>query len=57
MTAYGSESEGAETQVWLDYARACEYISIDDHKILDDKYDHIISMIINMSNKPENWSC
>jgi len=51
-----AEGEAAETQVWLDYAHACEYISSDDHKILDDKYDHIISMIVNMSNKPENWS-
>jgi len=51
-----AEGEAAETQVWLDYAHACEYISSEDHKILDDKYDHIISMIVNMSNKPENWS-
>jgi len=50
------EGESAETQVWLDYALACEYISSEEHKVLDDKYDHILSMIVNMSSKPENWS-
>jgi four helix bundle protein len=37
-----AEGEAAETQVWLDYALACEYISHDQHKQLDDKYDHIL---------------
>jgi four helix bundle protein len=51
-----SEGEAAETQVWLDYAYACKYISKDLHYDLTDKYDHIIAMIINMIRKPENWS-
>jgi four helix bundle protein len=51
-----AEGEAAETQVWLDYALACEYISSEEHNVLDDKYDHILSMIISMSSKPESWS-
>ena len=51
-----SEGESAETQVWLDYALKCEYISEQTHTVLNDKYDHIIAMIVNMSSKPENWS-
>ncbi len=51
-----SEAEAAETQVWLDYAHACEYLGPETHIVLNDKYDHIISMIISMSTKPENWS-
>ena len=51
-----SEGEAAETQVWLDYAYACKYISKDLNYDLTDKYDHIIAMIINMIRKPENWS-
>ena len=51
-----SEGESAETQVWLDYALKCEYISEQTHTLLNDKYDHIIAMIVNMSSKPENWS-
>jgi four helix bundle protein len=51
-----SEGEAAETQVWLDYSLACEYISKDDHEKLYDKYEHMIAMLVNMSIKPENWS-
>lgn len=51
-----AEGEAAETQVWLDYALECEYIETKVHAELFDKYDHIISMLVNMSIKPENWS-
>jgi len=50
------EGESAETQVWLAYAFACGYIDKQTFDSLDDKYDHIIAMIVNMSSKPENWS-
>jgi len=51
-----AEGEAAESQVWLDYALECGYIDSNTHVGLFDKYDHIISMIVNMSLKPENWS-
>ena len=51
-----SEGEAAETQVWLDYALACKYIDQQIFNDLNDKYDHIISMIVNMINKPGKWS-
>jgi four helix bundle protein len=51
-----SEAEAAETQVWLDYALSCGYISKETHITLNDKYDHILSMIVLMISKPENWS-
>jgi four helix bundle protein len=51
-----SEGEAAETQVWLDYALECGYINKETHNDLNDKYDHIIAMLINMGNKPEHWS-
>ena len=51
-----SEGEAAETQVWLNYALACKYIDVEKHDNLYDKYDHIISMIVKMIIKPENWA-
>jgi four helix bundle protein len=51
-----SEGEAAEIQVWLDYALECKYIDKPTHTSLNDKYDHIIAMLVNMSLKPENWS-
>lgn len=51
-----SEGEAAETQVWLEYALACEYIDKTKFKELNDNYDHIISMIVNMRSNPDKWS-
>ncbi|MGC4129436.1 MAG: four helix bundle protein [Bergeyella sp.] len=50
-----SEGEAAETQVWLDYALACEYIDIETHQKLDEKYNFILGMIVKMSINPEKW--
>jgi len=51
-----AEGEAAETQVWFDYALACNYIDSETHKKLFDKYEHIISMIMNMEFHPEKWT-
>jgi len=51
-----SEGEAAETQVWLNYALACKYIDVEKHDNLYDKYDHIISMIVKMIIKPQDWA-
>lgn len=50
------EGETAETQVWLDYAYKCNYIDREEYLELNDLYEHIIAMAINMANKPEDWS-
>ncbi|MBU8893855.1 MAG: four helix bundle protein [Bacteroidales bacterium] len=50
------EGEAAETQVWLDYALECQYINQEPYAKLNDKYDHILAMLINMATKPESWS-
>ncbi|MFW5805158.1 MAG: four helix bundle protein [Bacteroidales bacterium] len=50
-----AEGEAAETQVWLDYALACNYIDLAEHKSLYEKYEHIIAMLINMYTEPEQW--
>jgi len=47
---------GQETQVWLDYALKCGYIDITIHASLNDKYDHILAMIVKMISEPENWT-
>jgi len=50
-----AEGEACETQVWLDYALTCEYITIESYKTLYDKYEHILAMLVNMIIKPEQW--
>ncbi len=51
-----SEGEAGETQVWLDYALSCEYMDKIEYDSLYDKYDHILAMLVNMSNNSNNWS-
>jgi four helix bundle protein len=51
-----SEGEAAETQVWLDFAGNCKYITDDEHIGLFKTYENIIGKLVNMSLKPDNWS-
>lgn len=50
------EGEAAETQVWLEYALACEYITKETFDILYEKYDNILGMLVNMSINPGKWT-
>ena len=51
-----SEAEAAETQVWIDYALECGYISSIDHEKIFIDYENIIGKLVNMINHPEKWS-
>ncbi len=51
-----SEAESGETQVWLDLAESFNYIDNITHNSLYDKYEHIVAMLINMSNQSEKWT-
>ena len=50
-----SEAEANETQVWLDFSESFNYIDQKTHDDLYDNYEHIIAMLINISNQPEKW--
>jgi len=50
-----AEAEAAETQVWLDYALACNYIDLAEYKTLYEKYEHIIAMLITIYTNPDQW--
>ncbi len=50
-----AESEACETQVWIEFARRCNYINEDIHKELDAVYDKIIGQIVNMINNADKW--
>ncbi len=51
-----AEGEAAETQVWLDYAYQCNYITKETYTDINDLYEHVISMAIIMCNNPQKWS-
>lgn len=50
------EGEAGETQVWLDYALACDYIDEEKHKPVFNKYDSILGMLVNMRINPSKWT-
>jgi len=47
--------ENSETQVWLDFALACEYISKEEYKNLFSKSEEIGKLLNHMINFPEKY--
>src|SRR5687768_9146768 len=50
-----AESEAAETQVWLEFAVKCNYLSRDIGAKLYKEYDRRIATLVGMINHPETW--
>jgi four helix bundle protein len=50
-----SESEAAETQVWLEFAVKCGYMERAEASALYQSYDGIIGTIVGMITHPETW--
>ena len=50
-----SEAEAAETQNWLDFALACNYITPEYNQVIDKEYENIIGMLVNMQRHPDKW--
>jgi hypothetical protein len=47
--------EAAETQVWLEMAQRCGYVSDTFAAMMDDRYDHIMSQIVLMIENADSW--
>ena len=50
-----TDSEAAETQVWLDFALHFGYLSADTYEELVDRYNHTYSQLSLMMDEPEKW--
>lgn len=50
-----SEGEARETQTWLKFALACNYIIEEEFNNLNNQYNQIIGMLVNMINQSEMW--
>ena len=51
-----SDAEATETQVWLDFARDCGYLSEEHHKELVARYEEIGMMLHSMIEHPERFA-
>ena len=54
--ATDSDMENGETQVWLDFALACEYIKQDEYKELFTQTEEIGKLLNHMINFPEKYT-
>lgn len=50
-----SESEAAETQVWLEFTVKCGYLDREEAAILYQLYAQVIGTLVGMINHPETW--
>ena len=50
-----SESEAAETQVWLQFAVKCGYLEREAAQPLYQTYDEVIRMLVQMIAHPQPW--
>ena len=51
-----SESEAAETQVWLQFAVECGYLDRVRAASFYHAYDEVLRMIVSMIHHPETWT-
>lgn len=50
-----AEAEAAETQVWLEFAIRCNYISVQVGEQISVSYDNILGKIVKLINDPQPW--
>ena len=50
-----ADGEAAETQAWLDNARACGYLSEADYEDLNAEYEAISGGLVRMMAEPDKW--
>ena len=50
-----SEGEACETQVWIEFARQCDYLDDDACNELDAAYDQIMGQLAKMIGQPDKW--
>ena len=50
-----SEAEAAETQVWLQFAVECEYLTAEDSRAIYKCYDEILAQLVHLITNPDPW--
>jgi four helix bundle protein len=50
-----ADTEAAETQVWLEFAHACEYIGKREYQELTRQYDLVCGQLVRMMQQSRQW--
>jgi four helix bundle protein len=51
-----AEAEAAETQVWIEFAVKCKYLTREHARPLYQTYDQVLATIVGMINHPQDWT-
>ena len=51
-----AEAEAAETQVWLTFAKDCNYLNPEKALKIINKYENIIGKLVSMQNQSDRWN-
>ena len=49
------DGENSETQVWLDFSLACNYVTEEEHKTLSQHADEVGKLIYHLIHYPEKY--
>ena len=50
-----SDGEARETQTWLQFSLACNYINEEQFSNLNNQYNEVIGMLVTMMNQSNKW--
>ncbi|MEH3113632.1 four helix bundle protein [Pedobacter terrae] len=50
-----ADTENGETQTWLEFALACNYISDDEFSLLNSQAEEVAKLLVYMMNNPEKF--
>lgn len=50
-----AEAEAAETQVWLQFAVECNYVTAEDARSIYTQYDEILAQLVSLIMNPGPW--
>jgi four helix bundle protein len=51
-----AETEAAETQVWIEVAHQCGYLSQEEFNVFDAIYESILGSLVKMASDPSKWT-
>ena len=49
------EAEAAETQVWIQFAVKCQYLTVEQGREMYEIYNQILGGLVKMITKPTDW--
>lgn len=50
-----AEGEAAESQTWAEFALRCGYLTTEEVRDLDKRYELILGQLVAMIEKPQDW--